>query len=133
MQFFNLDIKSGKWVLLVDDSEQVATFYSRVAEALGLRYFTADSVDVAQDILKREGEPDLVITDIQLGSGSGLDLVRSIRSEFGDDMPVIVVSGHADSDIGEQVKRAGGTKFLHKPVGRRRLFAEITNVLGEDT
>ena len=75
----------------------------------------------------------MVITDIQLSNSSGLDLVRHLRSEFGQDLPVIVVSGNTDSDLSEQVHAAGGTSFLAKPVGRKRLFLEINRLLGGAT
>lgn len=123
------DVQTGQWALLVDDNAEVTTFYSRVAEALGFKYFTAASVIEAEGILKGHGKPRLVITDIQLGEGSGLDLVRSIRSQFGVELPVIVVSGNNDNLTEEMARGAGATKFLAKPVGRRKLFSEIQGIL----
>ncbi len=121
---------SGQWVLLVDDSLEVTTFYGRVAEALQLKYFTATSLADAQKILIEEGRPRLVITDVQLGDGSGIDLVRALRSKYGVDLPVIVVSGESDSEIVERIKGAGATKYLTKPVGRKKLFEEIEQIMG---
>lgn len=121
---------SGQWVLLVDDSLEVTTFYGRVAEALQLKYFTATSLAGAQQILSEEGRPRLVITDVQLGDGSGIDLVRALRSKYGAALPVIVVSGESDSEVVERIKSAGATKYLTKPVGRKKLFEEIELVMG---
>ncbi len=124
-----LKIEQGHWALLVDDNVQVTTFYSRVAEALNLKYFSAASVQEAEARISEHGRPRIVITDIQLGSGSGLDLVRSLRAQFGDGLPVIVVSGHTAEALAEQVSAAGATKYLVKPVGRAKLFSEIRALL----
>jgi FixJ family two-component response regulator len=44
-------------------------------------------------------------------------------------LPVIVVSGHTADTIAEEVSAAGASKFLSKPVGRAKLFAEIRALL----
>lgn len=121
----------GNWALLVDDNGEVTTFYSRIAEALKLRYNTAASVAEALKIVEANGKPRLVITDIQLGDSSGLDLVRDLRRQFGTSLPVIVVSGKADDNLAATIQRAGATTYLTKPVGRQRLFAEIQEVLSK--
>lgn len=125
----SLRIEAGQWALLVDDNSQVTTFYSRVAEALSLKYFSAASVTEAESRIAEHGRPRIVITDIQLGSGSGLDLVRTLRKKYGDALPVIVVSGHTADALADEVSAAGATKYLTKPVGRAKLFAEIRALL----
>lgn len=122
--------RSDQWVLLVDDKAQITTFYARAAEALQLTYETADSVERAEALVKKNGAPSLVITDIQLGESSGLDLVKSLRAQFGSVLPIIVVSGNTEPGIADEVHNAGATKYLTKPVGRRKLFAEINEILG---
>lgn len=122
-------VEEGHWALLVDDNPQVTTFYARVAEALNLKYFSAGSVEEAEANVREHGRPRIVITDIQLGAGSGLDLVRSLRKQFGGSLPVIVVSGHTAEALEKEVSEAGATKYLVKPVGRAKLFSEIRALL----
>ncbi len=123
--------RKDAWILLVDDKVQITSFYARVAEALQLTYETADSVDRAEELVKSNGCPLLVITDIQLGESSGLDLVRSLRRQFGNAVPIIVVSGNTEPGIAEAVHSSGATKYLTKPVGRGKLFAEINAILSQ--
>ncbi|MBN8548666.1 MAG: response regulator, partial [Deltaproteobacteria bacterium] len=125
----SMHIEAGQWALLVDDNAQVTTFYSRVAEALSLKYASAASVAEAERMIEERGRPRIVITDIQLGTGSGLDLVRTLRRKFGGELPVIVVSGHTADALADEVNAAGATKYLTKPVGRAKLFAEIRSLL----
>lgn len=122
--------QAGGWILLVDDNPHVTSFYARVAEAMQQRYFTAASVEEARDIVNREGRPRLVVTDLQLGESSGLDLLRDLRVRFEADLPIIVVSGNTGPEVAEEVRVAGATSYLAKPVGRSRLFSELQTLLG---
>jgi CheY-like chemotaxis protein len=120
----------GKWALFVDDNPQVTTFYGRIAEALTIPFFTAASVTEALSIVEREGQPRFVISDLQLGEETGLDVVRTLRERFGKDLPIIVVSGNVAEDVRVQVQQAGASNFLAKPVGRARLVAEMQALSG---
>jgi CheY-like chemotaxis protein len=122
-------VSTGQWALLVDDNEEITTFYSRVAEALNLQFFTATSLSEAESILEREDRPRLVISDLQINGGSGLDLIKKVRARYGKDLPIIIVSGNNDENLINDVKKAGASKYLRKPVGRKRLFAEIEEIL----
>jgi CheY-like chemotaxis protein len=118
------------WALLVDDRLEMTAFYAKVAEALEVQPERASSVQEAREIVIKRGMPKIVVSDIELGQESGLDLVREIRAQFGAKIPIIVVSGHNDADIANQAISAGATKYLAKPVGRNRLFNEIKALLG---
>jgi CheY-like chemotaxis protein len=120
---------NARWALLVDDKPEVTDFYARIADALQLAYVTAASVREAVACLETRGEPTLVITDLQLGDESGSVLVADIRKRFGKGTPVLVVSGRSDDGVKGEVRRAGATKHLTKPVSRQKLFAEIQEVL----
>lgn len=125
-------LSTGQWVLLVDDNAEVITFYARVAEALSLRYSTASSVAEALRLLDAQGEPRLVISDLQLGDDSGLTLVTTVRQRYGPAVPIIVVSGTVEEDLRRDLQQAGVERYLMKPVGRRRLFEEIQRLIATD-
>jgi two-component system OmpR family response regulator len=75
-----------------------------------------------------QGEPDLVILDLRLGEGDGLDLLREIRSR--SDVPVIVTTGHRGDEIDRVVGlELGADDCLTKPFGIRELLARIRAVL----
>ncbi len=57
--------------------------------------------------------PDLVLVDISLGSGSGIDLVKSIRGTW-EDLPVLVISMHDESLYAERSLRAGAMGYVMK-------------------
>ncbi len=124
--------RSGaQWVLFVDDDSEISVFYERVAGALNLEAHTAASCAEARKMLDDLGRPRILITDLELQDGSGVDIIRYARSLFGADLPVIVVSGHSEGQRFDEAKLEGYARFLVKPVGRKKLFAEIQSVLAK--
>jgi two-component system nitrogen regulation response regulator NtrX len=114
-------------VLVVDDERNIRRTLRMVLEAEGYAVSEAESAEDALKIL--EGEPvDLGIFDIRLPGMDGLDLLSRAR-ELWRDLPVIVISGHADtSDVVDAVKR-GATDFFSKPVDRDRVLVSAKNAL----
>ena len=62
-----------------------------------------------------ENEFEVVVTDVQLGSMSGIELCQRIASSR-PDVPVIVITAHGNMDIAIQAIRAGAYDFINKPV-----------------
>ena len=76
--------------------------------------------------------PDLVVLDIRMPSGSGFDVCRWLRSapEFAH-MPILFLTGsRSDADFKRHV-RAGGTGYLQKPVDRKTLLGTIADLLAK--
>jgi DNA-binding NarL/FixJ family response regulator len=72
-----------------------------------------------------------VLVDISLAGASGLDLIKSIKSEF-DELPVLVVSMHDESLYGERALRAGAMGYVMKHEPAKTMKAAIYKVLGGD-
>ena len=120
---------SQRWALMVDDQPALTSFYSRLAKGLNLVPEVASSVNQAIEILEEKGKPIFVLTDLHLGKSYGLDLVKFVRNKYGNNIPILVVSGINDDDIEQKVKTAGATDFVTKPIGRQALFARIQSLL----
>jgi two-component system nitrogen regulation response regulator NtrX len=118
-------------VLVVDDERNIRRTLRMVLEAEDYAVAEAESAEDALRIL--EGEPvDLGIFDIRLPGMDGLALLSRAR-ELWRDLPVIVISGHADtSDVVDAVKR-GATDFFSKPVDRDRVLVSVKNALARRT
>jgi len=124
--------EKGGWILLLDDKPEILSFYGSVAQALDLPFGCACNLTEARNLLRDRGAPILLVTDIQLDQENGLDLVREFRDRFGDKPSVIVVSGNVEENVKDLVFAAGASRYLTKPVGRRRLFLEIKDLLERD-
>ena len=102
-------------ILVIDDEPSAI---NDVAQALRVTDYTcqwATSAETAIDYVRR-GPPDLIISDIDLGFTSGLELYQQLRDCPGaEEVPVIFISGAQIPDIVRRAHTAGGVYFLRKP------------------
>ncbi|HYG67476.1 MAG TPA: response regulator, partial [Anaeromyxobacteraceae bacterium] len=118
-------------ILVVDDEKNIRRTLRMVLEEEGYAVLEAESAEDA--IRTLEAEPvDLGVFDIRLPGMDGLQLLTKARDMWRD-LPVIVISGHADtSDVVDAVKR-GATDFFSKPVDRDRVLVSVRNALTRRT
>lgn len=102
-------------ILLIDDESDVL---DEIASALAQTGYICRCCQDAQSamMLARELQPDLIISDINLGNASGLELCGRIRQIEGlTHTPVIFLSGAQIPDIVKRSHVAGGAYYLRKP------------------
>ncbi len=118
---------SKQTVLVVDDEKNIRRTLRMVLEPEGYAVLEAESAEEAMKVL--ESEPvDLGLFDIRMPGMDGLTLLQKAR-ELWRDLPVIVISGHADTtDVVDAMKR-GATDFFQKPVDRARVVFSVQNAL----
>jgi DNA-binding NtrC family response regulator len=118
-------------ILAVDDEPNIRRALKMVLEPEGYGVLEAESAEKALEVLAAE-PVDLGIFDIRLPGMDGLTLLSRAR-ELWKDLPVVVISGHADtSDIVDAVKR-GAADFIGKPVDRERVIVCVRNALSRRT
>jgi two-component system nitrogen regulation response regulator NtrX len=114
-------------VLVVDDEKNIRRTLRQTLEGAGYAVIEAESAEQALEAL--QGEPvDVGVFDIRLPGMDGLTLLAKAR-EILRDLPVIVISGHAETDdVVEAIKR-GAIDFFAKPVDRERVLVSVRNAL----
>jgi DNA-binding NtrC family response regulator len=118
-------------ILVVDDEKNIRRTLRMVLEPEGYAVSEAESAEQALELLQAE-PVDLAVFDIRLPGMDGLALLTRAR-ELWRDLPVIVISGHADtSDVVDAVKR-GAADFFSKPVDRDRVLVSVKNALSRRT
>ncbi len=118
-------------ILVVDDEANIRRALRMVLDPEGYAVTEAESAEKALEVLAAE-PVDLAIFDIKLPGMDGLTLLSKAR-ELLRDLPVIVISGHADtSDVVDAVKR-GAADFFPKPVDRDRVLVSVQNALSRRT
>jgi signal transduction histidine kinase/DNA-binding response OmpR family regulator len=101
-------------VLLVEDHEATRSVLGKLLDRR--RHTVTAATSIAEARLAASREPfDLVIADLGLPDGSGIDLMAELRSHFG--LCGIALSGYDDSDTRRQSREAGFVVHLTKPVG----------------
>jgi DNA-binding NarL/FixJ family response regulator len=116
-------------VFIVDDHEMFREGLRQLIEydpGLTVCGDAPDAAGAMQGI--RQSSPDVVIVDITLADSSGLDLLKSIRSEY-EDLPVLVVSMHEESLYAERALRSGAMGYVMKNEPAKTVTAAIHSVL----
>ena len=109
-------------VLLVEDDPEVALVTVELLHELGCEAVTAADGHAALDVLARDPQVALVLSDIVMPGGtSGIDLARQLREER-PDLPVVLSTGHSQS-AAQLV--AEGFALLEKPYRRDELAAVL--------
>ena len=109
-------------ILVVEDHDDTLRSMKLLLHRLGYEVLTADNMEDALRIAS-EQPFDILLSDIGLPDGSGLELLRRIRSIR--EVPALALSGFGmDEDI-ERSREAGFSDHLTKPVSIDRLQAAI--------
>ena len=114
-------------VLVVEDEVDLVATYERLLRRHGYRVVSARSRETGLVALKEE-PPDLLIADLRLPDGDGLDVVRAARALL-IPTPVIVVSGFASNDSRNAALAAGASAVLAKPFSTDAFTKLIQSVL----
>ncbi len=105
---------SDQTILLAEDEEGIRRLLGEVLENAGATVIHAADAREAEAILGDAGRTvDLLITDVRMPGGTGLDLIRTARAD-GSQLPAILISGYtAHMPLGRVPP--GATEFLPKP------------------
>lgn len=110
-------------ILVVDDEVDLCQVLAWDFEDLGLDVTIANGGNEAIETLKN-GNFDIVLTDIKMPNGDGLELLDAIRAENVSLKAVYLMTGYSDYPI-EKLEEKGMTKLFKKPVDTELIFEEI--------
>ena len=109
-------------VIVIEDEPKIRRFVRMSLEAEGCRVYEADSV---QRGLIEAGtrQPDMVVLDLGLPDGDGVDFIRDLRAW--SDIPIIVLSARTTETDKVGALDAGADDYLTKPFGAAELLARV--------
>ena len=111
---------------LIDDEPDLVAMSRAYLERDGFRVVEARDVRSGLAAMRRE-PVDLIMLDLGLPDGSGLDLLRTLRST--SDVPIIIVTGRSEETDRVVGLELGADDYLVKPFSQRELAARIRAVL----
>ncbi|WP_299460631.1 response regulator transcription factor [uncultured Gimesia sp.] len=116
-------------IMIVDDHPIVREGYSRLIEREPDLQVCAEA-DSKIDAIKKvmQDPPDLIIVDLSLKDGSGLELIKDIKSQF-KQIKMLTVSMHDENLFAERCIRAGALGFVNKQQAAEQLIKAIYRVL----
>jgi CheY-like chemotaxis protein len=122
---------SGARILVAEDEESVRRLIDRVLKACGYSVVCAPD---GQEALAEASEIDglaLLITDVVMPGGDGIDLARQLRATQ-PDLPVLFISGYPQAAIDEGIGGTGQVAFLAKPFKTDALMNHVQRLIDGD-
>jgi phosphoserine phosphatase RsbU/P len=116
-------------VFVVDDDPMTNRMVQGILSRAGFRTVTAFTAATALSGI-REHHPDLVLLDVNLPDGNGLDVCRQLQGQPGMvHTPVLFISANEDVPSKLRVFEAGGVDYIPKPVAMEEVLARVTTHL----
>ena len=113
-------------VLIVEDEKEIRRFLRTALEGESLRVYEAETLQ--RGLLEAATrKPDLVILDLGLPDGDGIDFIRDFRQW--SPTPIVVLSARSDEQVKIDALDAGADDYLSKPFGIGELQARLRVVL----
>ncbi|MBN2397377.1 MAG: sigma-54-dependent Fis family transcriptional regulator [Deltaproteobacteria bacterium] len=118
-----------KAILVVDDDSSMRMVLSEFMEDRGYRIETAEN---GADALKRfqEGAFDVVVTDMKMPGGGGMEVLRGIK-KIASEIPVVVMTAYGTVNTAVEAMKEGAEDFIMKPFAMDHLEAVIAGVSTE--
>ena len=122
------DSSSPVRVLIVDDHPIVRLGIRQMIAAEPRLTICGEAESAAEALQLAKSRPDLVILDLSLGDGNGLELIRALR-KTAPDTPVLVLSMHDEALYAERAIRAGARGYIMKQEAIEGLVGAIREIL----
>lgn len=114
-------------ILIVDDEADLRELLEITLIRMGLDVDSAESLSVARALLQRQSYA-LVLTDMRLPDGQGMELVQEIATNYRH-TPVAVITAFGSADNAVTALKAGAFDYLSKPVGLEQLRVMVRTAL----
>jgi len=109
-------------ILVVEDEEEIRRFVSQALEREGFEVHQAETLQRGR-IEAANRRPDLLILDLGLPDGDGVDLIRELRTW--SSIPILVLSARVDEADKIEALDAGADDYLIKPFAVGELLARV--------
>jgi len=113
-------------ILVVDDSAEILRLTTDFLVHAGFRVVSSGTADGALRLVRTE-RPDLLILDLGLPDGDGLDVARAIRRT--SDLPIIMLTARTEESDTLVGLELGADDYITKPFSPRELVARVRAVL----
>jgi two-component system response regulator PilR (NtrC family) len=118
---------SSPCILIVDDEADLRELLEITLVKMGLDVDSAESLAIARALLAQK-EYALVLTDMRLPDGQGIELVQEISAQYRN-TPVAVITAFGSADNAVIALKAGAFDYLSKPVGLEQLRVMVRSAL----
>lgn len=115
-------------LLLIDDDEDVLDACRQLFNLSGYQVRATNSPQKALEALSRDWD-GVVISDIYMPAMHGLDLLAAVH-HIDPQIPVIMITGHADIPLAVKAVKQGAADFIEKPLDPPTFLALVKKEIG---
>lgn len=116
-------------VLVIDDTVMSLQMVRSVCEK-NFKVVMAKSQKEAMQYLQREGAPALILTEVLLPDGSGIDMAQTIHQLYGKELPIIFLTGLSDRATVQKCREVGAVDYIVKPFRPMYLLERVNVAIG---
>lgn len=120
--------ETPRTILVVDDEPSQRELLGGFVESMGYCKEEAASAEEALEIVRRR-LPDMVLLDVRLPGMNGIEALAEIR-KLSADLPVLLITAHADLRQAVSAVKGGADDYLAKPVDLDELEAAVADAVG---
>ncbi|MBN1839236.1 MAG: response regulator [Campylobacterales bacterium] len=124
----NFELLGSFSVLYLEDEVDLLKHTTSILEDFVKVIYPASNIDEACTIIKQE-KVDVIITDIHLKYGNGLDFLRKIKNDLDLEIPSIVTTAFSDTEYLLDAIKLRVDNYLIKPVNIKELLNSLHDVL----
>jgi DNA-binding NtrC family response regulator len=122
-------VSTGPRLLIVDDESSIRDMLAIYFHKRGFEVITASSFAEGTAGAARSN-PDLILSDIKMPDGNGLDLLRKVKADS-PKTPVIMITAHTSTQDAIEAMKAGAVDYIAKPFNVEELGMIVDRALGE--
>jgi DNA-binding NtrC family response regulator len=122
-------MSAGARLLVVDDEASIRDMLAFFFHKRGFEVLTASSFAEGVAAAGRL-TPDIVLSDIKMPDGNGLDLLRKVKADS-PKIPVIMITAHTSTQDAIEAMKAGAVDYIAKPFNMEELAMIVDRALGE--
>jgi DNA-binding NtrC family response regulator len=116
-------------LLIVDDDADLRAALTDYLSQMGVKVRTAGNVAEAQNLLQAEVNPfDIILTDLKIPGGSGLDVLKAARTRNADSL-VAIITGYASIETAMDAIRLGAYNLVTKPFSLNEIGVQVRNMI----
>jgi two-component system nitrogen regulation response regulator GlnG len=117
--------------LVVDDEADARSVLTHILEREGVKVITAsDGQQAMRQIQSPTAAPDVVLLDVSMPGLNGMEVLRRVR-EITDDLPVVLITAHADIRQSVEAMKEGAYHYLAKPYDNSEVVRITCRALSE--
>ncbi len=116
-------------ILVVDDEEYICVILSRLLDGEGLKPLTAYDGDTALKMIRSDA-PDVLLLDFKMPDMNGMQVLRKAKA-LDPELPVIMITAHADIHGAVEAMRAGVHDYVAKPFEHHEVIRVVRRALAE--